>query len=90
MSGVDVLAVIRRHAESHRALADTDAYSAQEAPKLEATCAAVTELIDALGPIEGLFTLRESGVIGSDEIVFLSGKSVNRMRAALSRVRGSA
>lgn len=41
------LATIRRHAESHRALAGSDAYSAQEAPRLEAALAAVAELIEA-------------------------------------------
>jgi len=44
---VDVLAVIRRHAESHRSAAASDAYSAQEAPRLEAAFAAVAELIEA-------------------------------------------
>lgn len=44
---VDVIAVIRKHAESHRALAGSDAYSEQEATKLEATLAAVAELIEA-------------------------------------------
>jgi hypothetical protein len=44
---VDVLAVIRKHAETHRALAGSDAYSEQEAPKLEATHAAVADLIEA-------------------------------------------
>ena len=41
------LAAIRRHAESHRALAGSDAYSAQEAPRLEAALTAVEALIDA-------------------------------------------
>lgn len=38
------LDTIRAHAESHRALAQSDAYSAQEAPRLEAALAAVEEL----------------------------------------------
>lgn len=49
---VDVLAVLRRHAESHRASAGSDAYSAQEAPRLEGAVAAVTELIEEAEKIE--------------------------------------
>lgn len=45
---VDVLAVLRRHAESHRASAGSDAYSAQEAPRLEGAIAAVAEMIEAM------------------------------------------
>lgn len=41
----NVLATIRQHAESHRASAGCDAYSAQEAPRLEAALAAVEELV---------------------------------------------
>lgn len=47
MSGVDVLAVILRHSDSHRQNAGSDAYSAQEAPKLERAYSAVAELIEA-------------------------------------------
>ena len=89
MSGVDVLAVIRRHAESHRAAADTDAYSAQEAPKLEATCAAVAELIDALKAAERKLVELENSVGGGDDEIYVEG-AILKARAALSRVLGAA
>jgi len=89
-AAVDVLAVIRRHAESHRSAAASDAYSAQEAPRLEAAFAAFAELIEALVPVENLDVLRESGVIGDDELVCLHGSTVNKIRAALARVKGGA
>ncbi|HZX80106.1 MAG TPA: hypothetical protein VFE72_04020 [Lysobacter sp.] len=41
------LATIRRHAASHAALAGSDAYSAQEAPRLQAAANAATELAEA-------------------------------------------
>jgi hypothetical protein len=44
---IDALAVIRRHAESHRRSAEVDAYSAQEAPRLEAALAAFEALVKA-------------------------------------------
>lgn len=44
----DVLIVVTRHAESHRASAETDAYSAQEAPRLEEACAAIAEMMETL------------------------------------------
>lgn len=44
---VDVLATIRRHAESHRAMAEMYAYSKQEAPRLEAAYSAIEDLIEA-------------------------------------------
>jgi hypothetical protein len=53
----DVLATIRRHADSHRAMAETDAYSAQEAPRLEAALAAVAELIEARATLEESTTM---------------------------------
>lgn len=43
---VDALAVLRRHALSHNALAVSDAYSAQEAPRLARAYDRVAELID--------------------------------------------
>lgn len=43
---VDVLATIRRHAEAHRALASSDDYSAQEAPRLEAARDAIAKLVE--------------------------------------------
>lgn len=46
MSALDVLAVLERHAESHEAMAVSDSYSAQEAPRLRAAIAAVRELYD--------------------------------------------
>lgn len=49
MSNVDYLEVIRKHAESHSALSGSDAYSAQEAPKLEAALQAVHDLVEAAG-----------------------------------------
>lgn len=48
MSGQSgVLGVIFRHVESHWAMAGSDAYSAQEAPKLEKAYSALSELIEA-------------------------------------------
>lgn len=49
---VDVLAVLAKHARSHRSLAQSDAYSAQEAPKLAAALSAVAELIGAASDAE--------------------------------------
>lgn len=46
--GVDVVAVLRQHADAHLSAAASDAYSHQEAPKLEAACAAVSALVKAL------------------------------------------
>ncbi|MDE2427017.1 MAG: hypothetical protein KGO96_14050 [Elusimicrobia bacterium] len=78
---VDVLAVIRKHAEAHRALAGSDAYSAQEAPKLEATLAAVAELIEAAKRLEkrGFF----------DDVPYSPDVDLAAMKAALARI-GSA
>jgi hypothetical protein len=45
---VDVLQVIARHRDAHKSLSETDAYSAQEYPRLAATYDAVAELIEAL------------------------------------------
>lgn len=39
------LSTVRRHAESHRASAGSDAYSAQEAPRLEHAHAVLLELV---------------------------------------------
>ena len=44
---IDILEVIRRHAESHRSLAESDAYSAQEAPRLEAAISVIEELLSS-------------------------------------------
>lgn len=52
--------------------------------------AAFAELIEALVPVENLDVLRESGVIGDDELVCLHGSTVNKIRAALARVKGGA
>lgn len=57
MKKIDILDVIKKHAESHRALAGSDAYSAQEAPKLEAAWDAIHELVDAAGVV--LWELRD-------------------------------
>jgi len=57
MNKVDYLEVIRKHAESHNSIAASDAYSAQEAPKLEAALQAVHDLVEAAGVV--LWELRD-------------------------------
>lgn len=57
MGKINILDVIKKHAESHRALAGSDAYSAQEAPKLEAAWEAIHELVDSAGVV--LWELRD-------------------------------
>lgn len=83
---VDVLAVFRRHAESHRASAGSDAYSAQEAPRLEGAVAAVAELIEADVRLDEMVARRNKFPCpGMDEHV---EKARVRRSAALARVKG--
>jgi len=79
---VDVLAVLRRHAESHRASADSDAYSAQEAPRLEYAVTAVAKLIEAMDELvkhasgcEALLRVAET-------------ETLSNAKGALARVKG--
>jgi len=58
MSNVDYIELIRKHAESHSAIAVSDAYSAQEAPKLEAALQALNDLVEAAGVV--LWELRDN------------------------------
>lgn len=87
---IDVLAVIRRHAKSHRAMAETDAYSAQEAPRLEAALSVVAELIEAHKRIAALDPETDSkdgfNEWGEAECF---GKAQEISRAALARVGGA-
>lgn len=46
-----VLNTITRHAESHRRMAVSDAYSAQEAPRLEYALAATARLVDVASKV---------------------------------------
>ena len=90
-----MLAVIRRHAASHRALAETDAYSAQEAPRLEATLAAVAALIEAdvefdAARAEFYAVARERET--ANERYMRQGRYIRagkRRAAALARVQGA-
>lgn len=70
------LDTIRRHAESHRALAESDAYSAQEAPRLEAALATLAELIEVAGDMADRL----------DD----AGRSSKALRAILARAKGGA
>src|SRR5687768_18131697 len=51
---VDVLALIAKQTAHHQSLAQSDAYSAQEAPKWVAASAAIAGLVEALRPLAGL------------------------------------
>lgn len=44
---MNVLAVMAKHRDAHKAMSETDAYSAAEYPRLEAAYAAVAELLAA-------------------------------------------
>lgn len=79
---VDVLAVLRRHAESHRASAETDAYSAQEAPQLDGAVAAVAELIKTVD------LLQRKAIALEHLTSFVFTSDIERVRAALARVKG--
>ena len=45
----NVQEVLQRHADSHRRLAGSDAYSAQEAPRLQAAVEAIAQLVEVAG-----------------------------------------
>lgn len=79
-----VIATIRRHAEAHRALAGSDAYSEQEAPRLEAALAAVAELIEAAKDVR----ITTGGVSAGAKEASRARKA--RFLAALARVQGVA
>jgi hypothetical protein len=80
---VDVLATIRRHAASHLSLAGSDAYSAQEAPKLVGAALAVAELIEAAG--DGT---PEAGDRAVSYGLWFGPNRAERLRNALARVQG--
>lgn len=89
---VDVMAVLRRHAESHRASAGSDAYSAQEAPRLEGAVAAVAELIEATTALRARLCLHGDW---EDRCFYYNGYSAPELMApmadvdaALARVKG--
>ena len=87
MSAVDVLAVIRKHAATSVALAGSDAYHAQEAPKLVAVAIALAALIEAAErvartPIE---THEEDG----HKTANVDAYEMRRLRAKLVNVGGA-
>lgn len=92
MSGVDVLAVILRHADSHRQNAGSDAYSAQEAPKLEMAYSAVAGLIEAADRANGEHVAPHdcyaTGPLTGDPILDLVACPGCGLSAALRRVKG--
>lgn len=79
----DVLTTIRRHAEVHRMLAISDAYSEQEAPRLERAQSAVSELVEAAKDFEHF------GRIEIDPSQAGLYKSLVRVRAALESFGGA-
>lgn len=95
---VDVLEVILRHADSHRSNAVSDAYSAQEAPKLEAAYSAVAELMEAASQIRTTLSLTRSNVLTEikrgatqwEGVPELLQARIETFDATLARVRGAA
>lgn len=92
---VDVLAVLRRHAESHRASAGSDAYSAQEAPRLQYAVSVVAELIEAVEAYA-----EAEAALANREIKGVNAESLDRLQPrvhaarsdverALARVKGA-
>jgi hypothetical protein len=90
---LDVLAVIRRHAALHLSLAGSDAYSAQEYPRLVTTALAVAELIEALKLAqrmnrEALPKFNWSASALDANAIDLLNRTPGAIDAALARVQG--
>lgn len=85
---IDVLAVLDKHVESHMRMAVSDAYSAQEYPKLREARVAVAELIaaarEASGTLGHAYHTVLTGLLSED-----AHTAYQRLDAALENAGGA-
>lgn len=80
MAKVNILSVIAKHRNVHKALSGSDAYSAQEAPMLDATYETIAALLRASR------TMVEAAATGQDHMIYLAA---NRLRDVLLCIEGA-